>query len=199
MAPSEQTESENHFKDVLSDVATQGDDDGIITLEEVVTVLESRGFGALLFIPSFIANTPLASIPGTGTICALLIIMIAGQLLLGKDRPWLPPFLLRLSVSAPHYMRIIAFLDPVIKFIDKNSRVRLEILTHDKAQRVIAMVSVLLALSFIPLEVVPLAVHIPASALMLLALGLILRDGLVTLLGFVVALPMLYFAIKVIL
>lgn len=197
MATPDEDTNDSAFAEVLNDVASQGDD-GIITLEEVVTVLESRGFGALLFVPSFIANTPLANIIGLASTCGLFIILIAVQLLIGKKSPWLPRFLLKLSVTTPRYERIIKFMDPALTFIDKNSRVRLEMLTHDTAQRVIALMSIILAISFVPLEVVPLATHIPASALMLFALGLILRDGLVTLLGFIVALPMFYFAAKII-
>jgi hypothetical protein len=50
-------------------------------------------------------------------------------------------------------------------------------------QRVIAVVVMLLGLSFLPFELLPFGADIPAIALLLIGLGLTSNDGLFVLLG----------------
>lgn len=176
---------------VLHDVAEQ-DGRGKIIVGDIVKALESRGFGPLLFIPAFVMVTPVGAIPGMPSVLATLVILIAGQMLFGRQHPWVPGFIANLKLSTKKYKKSIEKAKPVISFIEKVSRKRLAVLTHDTAQRVIAFTSVFLACTVPPLEIVPFAVFVPGTALLLFSLGLILRDGLVTLLGFLVTLPVFY-------
>lgn len=184
--------------EVLQDVAKKGDD-GQIDFGEIVEALESRGFGPLLFIPSFIMVTPVGAIPGVPSVCALIVLLIAGQLLFGRHHPWIPSFIHKVHIKTPKYKKAIKWAGPALKFIEKHSRKRLAFLTHDTAQRVVAFVSVLLACAVPPLEVLPFAVFVPGFALLLFSLGFILRDGIVTLLGFLVTLPVFYLVAQVLL
>lgn len=53
-------------------------------------VMEKRGFGPMLALPSFIACTPIGAIPGVPSIAGVTILLISLQILLGRRHPWLP-------------------------------------------------------------------------------------------------------------
>ena len=61
------------------------------------TVMEKRGFGPMLALPSFIACTPIGAIPGIPSLAGATILLIALQILLGRRHPWLPERVMELT------------------------------------------------------------------------------------------------------
>ncbi|HRX82126.1 MAG TPA: exopolysaccharide biosynthesis protein, partial [Pirellulaceae bacterium] len=61
---------------------------------------------------------------------------------------------------------------------------RLSVLTKGPALIGIGVISILLAITFFPLALVPFGVFVPGLAITLLALGVTARDGLLVLLGY---------------
>ena len=75
---------------------------------------------------------------------------------------------------------------PWTQRFDRLLKPRLPMLVNALAQRLIALLTVLLALAMIPLELLPFASAIPALAIVLMGLGLTAGDGLLTLVGLLV-------------
>ena len=63
-------------------------------------VMEKRGFGPMLALPSFIACTPIGAIPGIPSLAGGTILLIALQILLGRRHPWLPQKVMQLNCDA---------------------------------------------------------------------------------------------------
>ena len=75
--------------DILAKLAYEPDGDKL-SLVSVVDTMQGRGFGPLLLAPCLIVLLPTGAIPGVPTLSALLIVLVAGQLVAGKRTPWVP-------------------------------------------------------------------------------------------------------------
>jgi hypothetical protein len=61
-----------------------------VTLGELLETFGERSFGPLLLIPSIIAVAPTGAIPGMSIVTGTIIIMVAVQMLIGRNYVWLP-------------------------------------------------------------------------------------------------------------
>ncbi|GAA4822653.1 hypothetical protein GCM10011365_21440 [Marinicella pacifica] len=175
------------LKQVLQEIDNQAGQADIVTLDDLVKHFQSRGFGPLIMFPALIAGLPTGAIPGVPSLCGLCIALISVQLVWGKQHPWLPKKLASIEMDTEKIKSTVPKAMPWAKRIDFLVRPRLKIFTTDKAQRVTALITTLLGLSMVPLELVPLGAGIPAWVLVIMALGFSGRDGLLILLGYVVA------------
>ncbi len=171
------TDALNTIKD-----ETNGDD---ITVGDITNALQNRGFGALLIAPALITILPTGMIPGIPAICGFLIFLIAVQIVIGKDRPWLPHKFKQISFSRDRYNEAIEKAKPYTQKIDDFFHPRFEFLTQDTAQRVIALFCVFLSIAMIVIGFIPFAPALFAAAILLFGLGLSVHDGLLTAFGFV--------------
>ncbi|MBO6551062.1 MAG: exopolysaccharide biosynthesis protein [Rhizobiales bacterium] len=162
---------------------THGDN---ISVDDFGDVLSTRGYGPLLVGPAIITILPTGAIPGVPDICALLIIFISVQILIGRARPWIPKKLNNFSMKREKYIRVVNQAKPYTKIIDRYLYPRLKFLTREELQPIIALVSILLSLAIMVLSFIPFMAAIPAAGILLLGLGLSSRDGLLLLLSFAV-------------
>lgn len=157
-----------------------------IRLRDIVEIFQARGFGPLLVIPALIVLLPTGAVPGVPTLCGLFIAMVAIQLALGKRSPWLPRRLGERGFSHAKLHKGLTRVRPWTQRFDRLLKPRLPMLINALSQRLIALLTVLLALAMIPLELLPFASAIPALAIILMGLGLTAEDGLLTLVGLLV-------------
>ncbi|MEZ5477657.1 MAG: exopolysaccharide biosynthesis protein [Thiolinea sp.] len=159
-----------------------------LQLGSVVEALEGRGFGPILLAPALLALLPTGGIPGVPTTAGIIIFLVAIQMVFGKTSPWLPKRLREFSFSRDRFNSMLDKVLPVTRKLDAWFHTRLETLTRSPFNRVLALCCALLGLSMIPLELLPFAAAIPAAAIVLIALGLSTRDGVLILLAFAVLL-----------
>jgi len=101
-----------------------------ISLDHIMTTIGNRSFGPLLLLAGLIVIVPiLGDIPGLPSTVALIIILIAGQLIIGRDHFWLPEWLLSRSVKHDQLCRILRSLRPAARFLDRWTRPRWVFLT----------------------------------------------------------------------
>lgn len=160
----------------LSQRLTQIIDEGAgerLSFSELAAKLHYRAWGALLFIFAAINVLPLP--PGTSAFFALPILIVAGQMVLGRASPWFPKRLDRRGVTKHELRRLIGKMEWLEARIERIFRPRLAQLTGSTAARLIGLICFLLALiAAIP---VPLFHVAPAAAIALFGLALIYRDG----------------------
>lgn len=147
----------------------------------------SRAAGPLLFLPALVMVSPIGAIPGVPIVLSTLVILVAGQILVGARSIWLPDFMKERRIPENKASEIIEWLRPHADRVDRFLGQRLTALTGDLMSRVVAFLCVLLAILVYPATVLPFAVALPGSAIMFLSLGLLTRDGVVTLVGLVVS------------
>ena len=175
-----------NLEDVLSGVQPQGTE-GELTFGDILTGFGARAFGPMLVVPAFIAVAPTGAIPGMSLLTGSIIAVIAIQMIAQREQPWLPLRLKQVSFSQERLHGAIERAQPYARWFDKFVGERLTILSGNTATTAIGLVSLVMALMMFPLALLPFAVAVPGTAVFLLGLGLMARDGLFVLAGFLVA------------
>lgn len=169
---------------------------GTITLRALLALIGEQGLlfvCALLTIPFLLP----VSIPGVSTVFGAAIILISIGITLNR-MPWLPAKILDRPIATEKLVPTLKRGVGLVEKIDRFVRPRLSTLTSGHVvNRVNGMVltfsGILLAL---PLGLVPFSNTLPAFAILFISVGILQRDGLVVLLGYVlVVASVLYFSI----
>ena len=131
-----------------------------------------------LALPGFVpVPLPFGFIPGT------LIILLALQMLAGRERPWLPGFVARYGLSHAKITRALRRLLRILRRIGLRARRRPPAMDGWGARRLIALALIANGLAMaVPL---PFATQAPSLAVSAFGLGLMRRDGVVVLAGHV--------------
>lgn len=167
--------------DVLDDAA-DGEDE--VSVDLILEAVGRRSFGALLLVAGLVAISPIGDIPGGPSLMALMILLVAVQLLVGRDEFWLPGWLERRKLSGGTFRKAIGWLRKPARFIDRFLRPRLQFMTHSKGAHGVAMATTLIALAMVPMELVPFSITGAALTIILFGLALIAHDGLMALIAF---------------
>ena len=156
-----------------------------ITLREVIYLLGGRAYMLLVLLLALPFITPIP-IPGLSTPFGLAIALIALRLSLGQ-RPLLPKKLQRKELPAGFIGKVFTLAEKVLRFFEKFLRPRLIVLTDTPLLRQLHAVLMLVAALALLLPLpIPFTNSFPAWAILLLAAGLLERDGVFILAGYVV-------------
>jgi len=158
-----------------------------VSVADAQRELGARGFGPFLFVPALVEISPVGGIPGVPSLMALIVAVTALQMLAGRNEFWLPGFLRRCAVGSSRLDAGLARARPVVRRLDRLLRCRLEWMGRRPWMQGVALVCLLCAAAVVPLELLPFVSSVPFSAIALIGLGLIGRDGAVVLLGTLVA------------
>jgi hypothetical protein len=167
--------------------------EGELTLREAIVVLGVRAYTLLLILLSLPFITPIP-LPGLSTPFGLAVGLIALRLMLGQ-KPWLPAKVLDRSIPPGFFGKVFKFAAGVIRFLEKLLRPRLTFLTDTVLlYRTHAALMLLAAAALLLPLPIPFTNTFPAWTIILVAAGLLERDGLFILGGYVAfAAGVLYF------
>lgn len=149
-----------------------------VTIGDLIEALDSRSFGPLLLVPALISISPIGMIPGASVVTGTLIILIAVQMLFSSGTLWIPSRLRDFSFSREKLEKGANQARRWLKPVDRLLRPRWTWFADAPFIYPLAMLCILLALSFYPLALVPFGVLLPGAAVTLFALGLTARDGI---------------------
>lgn len=166
-----------NLESVLQKLDGAADGEDRVSIGSMLEATGQRSFGVLLLVPGLLVLSPLLGIPGLPTFFAVMIVLVATQLLIGRHHFWIPRWLLQRSASRRKYDKAMGFLHRLAKHVDRILRPRLEILTTGIAVRLTAVLCVLVAITMPPLELIPFANSLAGVILTLLGLGMMARDG----------------------
>jgi hypothetical protein len=170
----------------------EGDGSATVTIGEIVERLGTRSFAPLLLVPALLMVSPLSSIPGTPTLSGAIIALIAAQMLMGRERLWLPGFLRRRSFSRARLEKAVGFLRRPVGWVEPLMRPRLVALAQPPGSYLALLICLIVTAIMPVMEFLPILASIAAVAISLIAAGLLARDGLLVLCGYgVVALAIL--------
>lgn len=169
----------------LSEVSDGGGDE--VSVGEMIAGIGQRAFGPLLLVFALIALSPIGSIPGASVLFGTLIILVAGQMLIGRRSPWFPKRLTRISVGRNKMRASMARIGPYLGKIDKVLKPRWRAILRPPSPRIVAALCIVLAALMYPLALVPWGVVAPALAIVVLSLGLTSHDGVLLAAGFVLS------------
>ena len=160
--------------DELDELADKGDQ---VCVRDVLDDFGRRSFGPFMMIPALIEISPLGGIPGVPTALALFIAVIAAQLVIGRDHIWMPEFVQRRAVESGKLHKAVEKLRGLGQWLDEHSQDRLEKLTVGIWLRFAGVVVIALCCTVPPLELLPFASTLPMLAIIMIGLGLTVRDG----------------------
>ena len=164
-----------------------GKDHDPVTLGQVLEALGQRSFAPLLLVAGLILFSPLSGIPGVPTLMGLMILLTSVQMLFLRRHLWLPQWLLRKSIPASRFLRIVHWLQRPATSIDRWLRPRLSLLVHRGGSYLIALVSTAIGLALPAMEILPFSATVAGLVLTLFGLALVAQDGLTVLIALGVA------------
>lgn len=150
-----------------------------VTLDWILAQLHERAFGLFLLILALPCCIPF--LYGIPQIVALPLMFVSAQILFGRRMPWLPERLGARTVSTDSLDRLAMRSARWLKWIEAVSRPRIVALTQAPADRLVGLALVLFSASIlVPL---PGTNTVPGIAVVIVAMGLLQRDGLLVILG----------------
>jgi hypothetical protein len=174
-------ETSQRFSTLLRQVSEQAHER--ISLAELVQVFGDRAFGALMLVFAIPNVIPLP--PGTSSVLGAPLILIAGQLVIGRRVLWLPAIFLSKSVPRDYLRRVVARLLPSLRWMERMLAPRMGLLFGPVGDRFIGITCLVLSIIlFLP---IPLGNMLPAMAIASFSLGLIQKDGAAVILGYLLA------------
>jgi hypothetical protein len=169
---------------------------GRVSLGDLATEFGDRAFAVLILILSLPNAVGLGAIPGLSTVFGVPQIFIGLQMMFGRERLWLPAVAARRSISGADFKRAVDKATPALRRIEGGLRPRLLVVSSPAFERVLGFGFVVLA-AIVSLPI-PFGNQPPAVASAVAALGLIERDGVCILGGFVLGLMATAIALAVV-
>lgn len=158
-----------------------------VTFADVLDKFGNRSFAPVMLVLALLEITPVGVIPGVPSFLALCIIVIAVQMLMGRDHIWVPGWIADRSVSGEKMDKATDKLEGPADKLDGIAKERLKPLAQGPALKVAAGIIILLALMVPPLEVLPWASAAPMIAISIICLAIMVRDGLAMLAAWLLA------------
>ncbi len=175
------------INDILDRLHETAEHEKKVSVGQMMDAFGHRSYGPFLIVPPLIEFSPLGAIPGVPTVLALIILIFAVQILIGKKHFWLPDFILKRAVSADKLEKGTKKARSTARFLDRHFHGRMRWLTTKPFVRVAAAITILLTLAVPPLELLPFASTGPMLAIATLGLALLVRDGMLMILASVIA------------
>lgn len=180
LAPDPAPDLEQAISQRLDQLAKDAPSD-TVTLDWVLTQLHERAFGVFLLILALPCCIPF--LYGIPQVVALPLMFVSAQILLGRTSPWLPTKLGARTVTKDALQSLSDRAGPWLRKIENVSRPRLIALSRPPMDRIVGLG--LVAFSASILVPLPGTNSVPGIAVVIIAMGLLLRDGLLILLGMI--------------
>lgn len=163
---------------VLAALKRQATGDSV-SLDDILRAVGGQAYGGFLFAVAVVAISPVGAIPGASVLCASVLVLAAVSMPVGRQAPWLPGALRRVSVGAQTARAAIDRITPWLRPLDRLARPRCEGVLRGRGRYSLCAAVLVLALSMYPLALIPWAALLPAFAVALIGFGLVTRDGLI--------------------
>jgi hypothetical protein len=159
----------------------QGPEHERATVGELVAKLDERAHALVLLLLAAPNLTPGPSMPGFSTIFGVPLCIVAFEMIMGRRALRMPRFLARISIPRRRIASFIVKLEPLLNRIERVLKPRRPSFGSPAATRGVGLACLLLAvLLSLPIPVFSL---LPALALVIVALGLLARDGVAVICG----------------
>lgn len=170
--------SERAISERLADLAENAPGDRV-SLGWILDQLHERAFGLFLLVLALPCCIPF--LYGIPQVVSVPLVFVAAQIVAGRRVPWLPSGLRAREVSKAGLADLSDRAGPWLRRIEALSRPRLSFLTRTPLDRVVGLALLLFSASImVPL---PGTNTVPGFAVVLVAMGLLQRDGILVAVG----------------
>ena len=154
-----------------------------MTLREVIAVLQGRAYLLLVIVLALPFSAPV-SLPGLSTPLGTVIALISLRLALGQ-RPWLPEKLQDLRLPPGFFVQVFKVTTRLLRFLEMFLRPRATAFVEARFLRNLHAGVMLVAACVLLLPLpIPLTNTFPAWVIILIAAGLLERDGVFVAAGY---------------
>lgn len=167
-----------------------------VVVKDLVGAIAQGGMIPFLLVPAFLAATPLSGIPGLSAACGLVIVLVSLRMLMNYDTMILPGWIERRSVEGKRLHAVLAKAEPVVTWIESHARRRGAWLFHRPVIWLPQVLCLMSGLMMPFLEFVPFSSSFVAAGVCLLALSMLLRDGIVFLIALTPYTAVIYLAVQ---
>ena len=155
-----------------------------ITVRRLFRLIGNRSTYILLFLSFFIVSLPFPMPPGFTMILAIPSILFAAQNLYGVETLYVPKFINEIRVSKNVIRKIDKISRKYVFTIEKITCQRLSFLCGPKVRKIHDIVLLIFAIaSAVP---IPMLCIIPALGGVLLSIGLVVSDGLLIIISWLI-------------
>lgn len=151
-----------------------------VTVGWLTSTLHRHSFGIIMLSLGLLATTPVGS-----TVPALILAVMAVQLIAGRGEPVFPHFIMTRRLPTKQLLRLGGRAIHVLKYLEKAVHPRWP-MTFEVAKRAVG-VMVLLLTAVLLLTPVPLSNVAPAMVISLISLAYVEEDGLLLSVAFLAA------------
>ena len=165
------------FSDVVEMLGTRPGER--LCLGEIVEAFGDRAFGPVMFFFALVNMLPWP--PGGTTLTGAPLLLLAMELALGRETLWIPRWAERVAINRQTFRKLSARFRKPLTLMEKLSRPRAAFMTGGLGQGSIGLACVFLsAVLVLPIWGGNL---LPAVAIGFFSLGVMQRDGLAALIG----------------
>ena len=159
--------------------------DGQKTLGSLIGVFQEKSFAILFVLLLGVSALPLPT-GGATHVFEIIAILLALQLIAGRDQIWLPQRWCRLELAGPKQQRFITTLMNMIRRLERISKPRLRFLFDHRLSNLVfgLLVTGLCLAAFLAPPFTGLDT-LPSLGVVLLSLSVLLEDFLVTVAGLI--------------
>lgn len=173
--------SPHTFLQSIEHMAAEAPEEGF-SLKAIFERLDERAFGAALFILALPCCIPF--LYGVPQIVSLPMMVLAGQMVAGREEPWLPEKFAQRKIDKKGLTRTAKGGRKWFGWLEKIAKPRLTFLMAGGGERVIGLFLVFFCASIlVPL---PSTNTVPGIGVAIVAFGLMARDGLLVILGTII-------------
>lgn len=155
-----------------------------VTLSDILTLAGERIFGFLFVVLALPSALPIPA-PGYSTPFGIAMFFLAIQLIIGRDRPWLPAKIMNGSMSLKKVQGFIKKGLPWLEKIEALTKPRLSSLCTSLPGRVILGIAIAL-MSISMMIPIPGTNTLPAMGIFVTGFGLVEDDGAIGLFGLII-------------
>jgi len=157
---------------------------GNLTVGDLMASLRTRAFGLSLIL---FGLPNLLPIPGLPILTGFILALLAIQIVVGRDVPWLPARIAGTTLPRARLNSAMARTLPLLRWIERVTKPRFAVAAGPTARRVVGLTVLVLAVLLIILPIPWIGSMPQGLALCVLGLGLTERDGVLVTAGFVLA------------
>jgi hypothetical protein len=164
--------------------STHSDILATVTVGDLMAALRNRAFGLSLIL---FGLPNLLPIPGLPILTGMVLVVLALQIVVGRDVPWLPDRIARATLPRAKLTAVIDRTLPLLASIEKITKPRFGLAAGPAARRAVGLAVLVLAILLIIVPIPWIGSMPQGLALCVFGLGLTERDGILVVAGFLLA------------
>lgn len=168
-----------------------------ITIGKVLSHLKDEGLIFLIAVISLPTSLPIPTPPGFTTLFGIPLCLLTVQMIYRLESPWLPKFIAKKEVKVTTFNSFVAKAEPLFNKLTYFIKpYRYQKLTTKPTERLVGLLAFLCSIS-IALPIL-FGNFVPSFGITVMSLGLLYKDGIITLIGMIISVVGLLIATAVV-